>query len=153
MHEDIIFSFKTFHLESLYRLKHGQRHSLPSVRNEGRKLFTILHKTKGIYTLLNTIIKKLTKYSDKIFCLFMECLPALNILKTEDMILHMKVRNICWMSVFSPNKFSMYDAMEYYIILLFYGTLYKLISGRLITWQAVCTLCYWELVGLSNHVQ
>jgi len=57
MHEDSIFSFKTFHRESNYRLKHGQRHSLPSVRNEDRKLFTILHKTKGTHTLLNTIIK------------------------------------------------------------------------------------------------
>jgi hypothetical protein len=75
MHEDIIFPFKTFHLESRYRLKHGQSHSLPSVRNEDRKLFTILHKTKGIYTLLNTIIKKLTKYSDKMF-LFVYGMPS-----------------------------------------------------------------------------
>jgi len=46
----------------------------------------------------------------------MECLPALNILKTEDIILRMKVMNIFWMSVFFPNTFSMYDAMEYFIM-------------------------------------
>jgi hypothetical protein len=61
MHKDSIFSVKTFHSESHYQLKYGQRHSLPSVRNEDNKLLTILQKTKGTYTLLNTIIKIINK--------------------------------------------------------------------------------------------